>query len=127
MRNLNKSIRIAYAQGANLEEEVNKFLTAYRTAPHCTTGKAPDEMLFKRSIRTKIAKLAPSDRLDEDVLNKDARITQKGKEYGDDKRNARSSNLKINDKVLLQQKESCKTMTTYEHDPYDIVNNHQIG
>ncbi len=101
---------------------MNKFLTAYRTTPHCTTGKAPDEMLFKRRLHTKIPKLVSFDRLDEDVRDKDAIIKQKGKEYGDDKRNARSSNLNVNDKMLLQQKKSCKTMTTYEHDPYDTVN-----
>lgn len=49
IRNLNEVIIIAYAQGANLEEELNNFLTAYCTT-HSTTGKAPDEMLYKKPL-----------------------------------------------------------------------------
>ncbi|CAB4031679.1 Transposon Tf2-9 poly [Paramuricea clavata] len=72
MRNLNKVIKISYAQGGNLEEELNKFLTAYHTTPHGTTGKAPDEMLFKRRLRTKIPELVPFDKCDEEVCDRDA-------------------------------------------------------
>ncbi|CAB3989583.1 Hypothetical predicted protein [Paramuricea clavata] len=107
MRNPNKVIKISYAQGGNLEEELNKFLTAYHTTPHGTTGKAPDEMLFKRCLRTKIPELVPFDKCDE----------EKGKEYADDKKNAKYPDLKVNDKVLLQQRKACKTTTMYEHDP----------
>ena len=78
MRNLNKVIKISYAQGGNLEEELKKFLTAYRTTPHGTTGKAPDEMLFKRRLRTKIPELVPFDKCDEEVRDRDAVLKQKG-------------------------------------------------
>ncbi|CAB3987916.1 Hypothetical predicted protein [Paramuricea clavata] len=33
----------------------------------------------------------------------------------------RYPDLKVNDKVLLQQHKMCKTTTMYEHDPYEIV------
>jgi hypothetical protein len=121
MRNLNKVIKISCAQGENLEEELNKFLTAYRTTPHGTIGKAPDEMLFKRRLRTKIPELVPFDKCDEEVRDRDAVLKQKGKEYADDKENAKYPDLKVNDKVLLQQRKTCKTTTMYEHDPYEIV------
>lgn len=32
------------------------------------------------------------------------------------------SDLKVHDRVLLQQRKTCKKTTTYEHDPYKIVN-----
>ncbi|CAB3987669.1 Transposon Tf2-9 poly, partial [Paramuricea clavata] len=41
-------------------------LPSYRTTPHGTTGKAPDEMLFKRRLRTKIPELVPFDKCDEE-------------------------------------------------------------
>ena len=106
---------------SEFEEELNKFLTAYRTTPHGTTGKAPDEMLFKRRLRTKIPELVPFDKCDEEVRDRDAVLKQKGKEYADDKKNAKYPDLKVNDKVLLQQRKTCKTTTMYEHDPYGIV------
>ena len=79
-------------------------------------------MLFKRRLRPKVTELVPGDRLNEDARDKDAKMKQKGKEYGDDKRGARNSQLKVNDRVLLRQKKSCKTTTTHEHDSYEIVN-----
>ena len=39
------------------------------------------------------------------------------KEYADDKKYAIYPDLKVNDKVLLQQRKT----TMYEHDPYEIV------
>lgn len=89
MRNLNKVIKIAYAQKADLEEEINKFLTAYRTTPHSTTGKAPDEMLFKTRLRTKLPGLIAYDKCDEEARDRDTILKQKGKEYADKKNNAK--------------------------------------
>ena len=96
---------------SEFEEELNKFLTAYRTTPHGTTGKAPDEMLFKRHLRTKIPELVPFDKCYEEVCDRDAVLKQM--------QNIMTS--KVNDKVLLQQRKTCKTTTMYEHDPYGIV------
>ena len=58
-------------------------------------------MLFKRRLHTKIPELVPGDRLNKDACDKDAKIKHKGKEYRDDKRGARNSQLKIKDRVLL--------------------------
>ncbi|CAB4040886.1 Hypothetical predicted protein, partial [Paramuricea clavata] len=68
-----------------------------------------------------IPELVPFDKCDEEVRDRDAVLKQKGKEYADDKKNAKYPDLKVNDKVLLQQHKTCKTTTMYEHDPYEIV------
>jgi hypothetical protein len=78
-------------------------------------------MLFKRRLQTKIPELVPFDKCDEEGRDRDAVLKQKGKEYADDKKNAKYPDLKVNDKVLLQQRKMCKTTTMYEHDPYEIV------
>ena len=78
-------------------------------------------MLFKRRLRTKIPEFVPFDKCDEEVRDRDAVLKQKGKEYADDKKNAKYPDLKVNDEVLLQLRKTCKTTTMYEHDPYEIV------
>ena len=56
-RTLLKYMRIVQSQGKDLKTELNKFLLAYRTTPHSTTGIAPAEMLFRRKIRTKLPEM----------------------------------------------------------------------
>ena len=122
MRNLNKAIQIAYAEGAgDLEHGLNEFVTAYRTTPHCTTGKSPDEMLFGRRIHTRIPDLSTLERYDGEARDRDLLLKQRGKEYADCKAHAKVPDIRINDKVLLQQKKTSKTMTNFEHTPYDVV------
>ena len=41
-----KAMRIAQAQRLNWKRELNKFLLAYRTTPHSTTGVTPSELMF---------------------------------------------------------------------------------
>jgi len=39
---------------------VERFLMSYRTTPHTTIGKRPDQMLFGRKIRTKLDRFKPT-------------------------------------------------------------------
>ena len=52
-RSLLKSMRAAHAEGRNWREDLNRFLLAYRSTPHSTTGKSPVELLFRRKLTTK--------------------------------------------------------------------------
>lgn len=54
MRTLQKVIRIAQAEGKNWKNSMYQFLLSYRTTPHATTGVAPAELLFKRTVRNKL-------------------------------------------------------------------------
>jgi hypothetical protein len=114
MRNLNKVIKISYVQGGNLEEELNKFLTAYRTTPLGLLEK-PQMRCYSRDV---FAQRYLNWFLLINVMKKYVIGMQfsNRKEYADDKKYAKYPDLKVNDKVLLQQR---KTM--YEHDPYEIV------
>ena len=53
---------------------------------------------------------------------RDSEIRQtKGKKYGDKQRHAISSNVKERDEVLLKQARRDKFSTTFEHEPYPVI------
>ena len=58
MRTLQKAIPTAHAEGKNWKTCMYDFLLSYRTPPHATTGVAPAELLFKRTVRTKLPDFA---------------------------------------------------------------------
>ncbi|CAB0033671.1 unnamed protein product [Trichogramma brassicae] len=45
--------------GKNLNEAVTKFLFDYRSTEHCSTGRTPAYMMYKRELRTKLDCLQP--------------------------------------------------------------------
>ena len=47
-------MRVAQVEGKSWSRELQKFLLAYRSTPHATTGVTPAELLFGRKIRTKL-------------------------------------------------------------------------
>ena len=58
-RTLLKSLKIAEAKGKKWKEELNKFLLAYRTTPHSSTGVTPAFLMFGRELKTKLPELHP--------------------------------------------------------------------
>lgn len=40
-------------EGKNVKRAVDSFLFDYRSTPHCTTGKTPAWLLYKRELRTR--------------------------------------------------------------------------
>ena len=72
-RTLLKAIRAAQAEGKNWREELNKFLLAYRSTPHSTTGKSPAGFLFRRALNTKMPELSGLDDEEVDISDQGAR------------------------------------------------------
>ena len=60
-RTLLKFLKITHAKGQDLKTELNKFLFAYRMTPHCTTGRSPAELLYRRKIRGILPEFVPTD------------------------------------------------------------------
>ena len=46
--------------GKTSPKRLQQFLLNYRTTPHATTGKSPGEMLFKRSLKTRLSLIKPN-------------------------------------------------------------------
>ena len=57
-RSLLKAMRVAHAEGRDWRLELNKFLLAYRSTPHTTTGRSPAELLYGRKMSTKLPEVA---------------------------------------------------------------------
>ncbi|XP_014678136.1 PREDICTED: uncharacterized protein K02A2.6-like [Priapulus caudatus] len=128
-RTLLKSMKIAQAQNRDWKLELNKFLTAYRSTPHTTTGVSPAELLFGRKIRTKlpdVIRLGVSEEdatsRDSDVRERDANRKQKGKEYADSHRGTQKTDIEPEERVLMQRRYPCNKLSTrFEHEPYTVV------
>ncbi|XP_020600787.1 uncharacterized protein K02A2.6-like [Orbicella faveolata] len=66
-RSLFKTLKIAQAEKKDLKVEMRKFLTAYRTTPHNSTGVSPAKLLFNREIRSKIPELTKCEYIDSEA------------------------------------------------------------
>jgi len=114
-----KAIRAAHAEGKNWREELNKFLLAYRSTPHSTTGKSPAELLFRRVLNTKMPELLGLDDEEADMSDQGARDRntekkQANKDYVDKKFQAKERDVQEGDLVLLEQKRQNKLSSSYE-------------
>ena len=85
----------------------------YRSTPHSTTGVGPAERLFGRQIRTKLLQLQEFSTEDE-VRDRDNERKEKRKVYTDKKSNARGSEIREGDKVLLRQEKENKLSTPFK-------------
>ena len=93
----------------------------YRTVPHSTTGVSPAKLMFGRKLRTRLPCIEENTVDDLDVRYRDNETKEKGKIYIDKKRQAKTSNLKEGDKVLLRQKSLSKLTPPFDPHPYRVV------
>ncbi|XP_024117578.2 uncharacterized protein K02A2.6-like [Oryzias melastigma] len=124
-KTLCKAIRSAHAEGKDWRAELDVFLLAYRSTPHCVTGRSPAELLFNRQIRTKLPELTcfqqNSTKDDVAVRRADAVRKEKGREDADRHRRAKESQVKQGDRVLLRQQKQNKLSTPFEPEPYTVI------
>ena len=64
-----KSLKVAEVEGKKWEDELDKFLVAYRTTPHSSTEATPAFLMFGRELKTKLPELRPN----KSVLNESTR------------------------------------------------------
>ena len=122
MKSIKKIWHCARIEGKTFKQELYTFLRQYRATPHSTTGRSPAEILFKRTIRTRLpGKFIP----DEDPILRaqNTQAKEKQKMYKDAKANVRPHNIEEGDKVLLLQKAS-KTKSIYDPKPYEVTEVH---
>lgn len=123
-RFLLKAMRVAHAEGKRWQTELNKFLLAYRSTHHSTTGRSPAELLFGRQLKTKLPEFVPEEEreiLYQDVRDLDSERKQANKDYIDRKFHTRDKNVSQGDLVLLEKKKENKLSPAYEREPYEVV------
>lgn len=111
VENMNKSLvkrfKIAYVNRDDYRKEIQKFMLMYNVTPHGTTGVSPSELMFNRTIRDKLPTVQDVIECDGSLLymsvkDMDLVNKHKGKEREDKNRQAKQSDIKVGDKVLLQ-------------------------
>ncbi|XP_038106540.1 uncharacterized protein K02A2.6-like [Culex quinquefasciatus] len=62
-RSFLKRLKISHALNRDWKQDLREYLVMYYTTPHSTTGKTPTEMLYGRTIRSKIPALSDIEEL----------------------------------------------------------------
>ena len=102
-RTLLKSLKVAHVENKKWKDELNKFVLAYRTTPHSSTGVSPAFMMFERELKTKLPELRRDKNIvDESIRDRDWNKKVAGKEYADKHRQANQNPINPGDKVLLK-------------------------
>ena len=119
MKMIKKVWHTTRVEHKHFKQELYKYLRHYRATPHSSTGRAPAELLFNRSIRTRLpAFQEPAHDPQVRQHNEKAKAVQKA--YKDAKANVRPHDIQLGDRVLLLQKGS-KTHSRYDPEPYRVT------
>ena len=59
VQSVKHGLKAAMRDGGSLSRRLQKFLMAYRAAPHMATGRSPAEMMLGRNVRTRLDLLRP--------------------------------------------------------------------
>ena len=96
-----KALRIAALNGTPWEEELLRFLTAYRSTPHSVTGKSWFETICGRPLRTKLP-FVPTESLDE--AERDVEWSRKlsDQTFRRNQSASHDSQLRVGDQVLVR-------------------------
>ncbi|KAK3092876.1 hypothetical protein FSP39_008235 [Pinctada imbricata] len=112
---LMKAIRSAYISQRNWKQEMYKFLCQYRATPHTTTGHTPYSLLFMREPKTKLPQVSGRSMntgINEQIRICDSQAKMVMKQNADRKNQAKASDIKIGDTVVLRKENLGNKLTT---------------
>ena len=117
-----KRLQTAQVERKPWKSELQKYLLAYRSLPHATTGVSPAELLFNRKLRTKVPTISERPESEvRDARDRDAENKGKYKMYADERRHARPSEIMPGDVVLVKQDRKDKLTSTFGETPHEVV------
>lgn len=111
-KTLSKFMKTSKITRTNWRNELYKFLLAYRTTPHCTTGIAPGECLYGRKMRNKLPHYEP--RLKDKKLRDRDRKQKLRIKKNADKRAGTFVNYRTGQKVLIMNRDQHKTSPKWD-------------
>lgn len=123
MQPLGKALKTAKLEGRPWKQELNRFLLQYRTTPHCTTGVPPSELLFNRIIKGKLPVISNKRVVNRHKEARDNERTRKerNREYANNRRHAKKSELQVGDYVLIKQEKENKLTANFNQKPYKVI------
>lgn len=105
-RSLVKRLKISQALNSDWKADLGAYLSMYYATPHSTTGKTPSELMFGRTIRTKIPSLQDINTgtalHSSDYRDRDLQMKEKGRVAEDQRRKAKTSEIVAGDRVLMK-------------------------
>lgn len=119
-RSLLKRLIICQNEGSDWKKGLQEYLHMYRSVLHSTTLKTPSELMFGRNIRDKLPNMKQKLEVDEEVRDRDREQKEKGRQYADQKRHAKPSEIKEGDEVWLKRMIN-KNKLTPVFDPKSFV------
>lgn len=121
-RTLSKQLSISRNNKTDWKEDLNRFLLAYHSTPHPSTGKSPAKLMLKRKLREKIPTMGLQQEPDESVREKAIEMKTKMKEYTDKKRRANSNDISEGDHVvLLNANKRHKLDSNFEPEEHEVI------
>ena len=119
-RNLKLVIHAAYMSGQDLEEEVEKYVAAYRSTPHAFTSPSPNKLMFDWELNSKLPSI-PQAAHHKEAQKRDEEAKQATKTRYDKKHRARQQNLQLGDKVYRRREATTRTKGPWETQPHTIT------
>lgn len=123
-RSLLKRMKIAHAIHEDWKAELDLFLELYNNTPHTITGKAPNELLQGRKLRSKLPQIEDLETVPPSSDFRDQDLAKKmfQKERGDAKRRARLSSISAGDFVLMKNLlPSNKLSTNFLNEKFKVL------
>ncbi|KAK3748546.1 hypothetical protein QZH41_001374 [Actinostola sp. cb2023] len=122
-RSILKILKIAQSEKKDMQAELRKFLMAYRTTQHSSTGSTLAKLLFNREMKSKLPQLgdSPSTHMHTEAREKDSETKQNRADYADAKRWAKENDIAPVDRVLLKQRKEKKLSTTFRDEQYEVA------
>ena len=122
-KSLLKAMGAEQAEGKPWQQELQKYLLAYRSTLHTTTGVSPAELLYGMKIRTKLPEFEGDEEGERSgTKNQQARDAERKKRVAETaNKRAAQSDIAEGDKVLLLKRRQDKLSSLYDPDPYSVI------
>lgn len=122
-RSILKRLIISQNTGRNWVNDLNDYLLMYRTTQHSTTLKTPAELLFNgRNVRDKLPSMSQPLEIDQETADRDKEKKEREKQYADERRHAKESEIQAGDEVLVKRMQKTnKLSTTFVPDVHKVV------
>lgn len=122
MKGIDKIMKIAHENKEDYRNALKVYISAYNSAPHSTTGEAPEELMMGRLIRRRLPMVRKAQyRDDAGIRDRDWQAKTSGKETIDKSRGAKVQETREGDKVIVLSTEKGKLAPNFGREQFTVV------